>query len=238
VGFLFLGFTIPFIRFIFLKKIYMEKQFYPQITISGPESEIRAFVDREMMKFKNSDDDFIFIKTYSISKEIREILNYQCKIFNEPEIENEMATKIEKQIITGNFEDKKYFHIFPGVYTNKFLTLIYQNIKILFMEPGLISFAVDCGDGKLPDVWINYLKSEYSDIEFRFTVTKVKHNIIRYKSNLIISHGYYYYNSELIAEFEEGLERDYEHEWSYRERNDCTPEDLGQTLHTPSGYYF
>ena len=97
----------------------MEKQFYPQITISGPESEIRAFVDREMMKFKNSDDDFIFIKTYSISKEIREILNYQCKIFNEPEIENEMATKIEKQIITGNFEANPELNLFVGQYTNK-----------------------------------------------------------------------------------------------------------------------
>ena len=216
----------------------MEKQYYPQITISGPESEIRAFVDREMMKFENSDDDFIFIKTYVISKEIREILNYQCKIFNEPEIENEMATKIEKQRITGNFEDKKYFYVFPGVYINKFLELIYQNIKILFMEPDLLSFAVDCGDGKLPDVWINYLKSEYSNIEFNFSITKCKHSIIRYKSSNIVSHGYYYSNSELIAEFEEGLERDYENDFSYTAYQNFTPEDLGQTLHTPSGYYF
>ena len=33
-----------------------------------------------MMKFKNSDDDFIFIKTYSISKEIREILNFSLDV--------------------------------------------------------------------------------------------------------------------------------------------------------------
>ena len=71
-----------------------------------------------------------------------------------------------------------------------------------------------------------------------FSITKCKHNIIRYKSNNIVSHGYYYSNSELVAEFEEGLERDYEHEWSYTAYQNFTPEDLGQTLHTPSGYYF
>jgi hypothetical protein len=190
------------------------------------------------MKFEKGYDDFIFIKTYVLSKEMREILNYQCKIFIVPELENEMATKIEKQKITGNFEAKTDFHLSTGVYTNKFLTLIYQSIKILHLEPNLISFAVDCGDGKLPDVWINYLKSEYSNIEFNFSITKCKHNIIRYKSNNIVSHGYYYSNSELIAEFEEGLERDYEHEWSYTAYQNFTPEDLGQTLHTPSGYYF
>jgi hypothetical protein len=216
----------------------MEKQYYPQITISGPESEIRAFVDREMMKFEKGYDDFIFIKTYVLSKEMREFLNYQCKIFIEPELENEMATKIEKQRIAGNFEAKTDFHLSSGVYTNKFLTLIYENIKILHIEKNSMSFAVDCVNGKLNDIWINYLKSEYGNIQFTFNTTKVKHNIIRYESNLIISHGYYYSNGELIAEFEEGLERDYEHELSYRERNDCTPEDLGQTLHTPSGYYF
>jgi len=163
MGFLFLGFTILFIRFIFLKKYNMEKQFYPQIVISGPESEIRAFVDREMMKFEKGYDDFIFIKTYVLSKEMREILNYQYKIFIEPELENEIATKIEKQRITGNFEAKTDFHLSSGIYTNKFLTLRYENIKILHMETNLMSFAVDCVDGKLSDVWINYLKSEYGN---------------------------------------------------------------------------
>jgi hypothetical protein len=217
----------------------MKKQFYPQITISGPESEIRAFVDREMMKFENSNDDFILIKTYVLSKEMKEILNYQCKIFNEPETENKITAKIEKQRVTGNFEDKTDFHLSSGIYTNKFLTLIYENIKILDMETNLISFAVDCAYHKIEDVWINYLKSEYGNIQFSFNTTKDKHNIIRYKSNLIISHGYYYMNNELIAEFEEGLERDFEIDASsYVSFKNTTPEDLGQTLHKPSGYYF
>ena len=54
-----------------------------------------------------------------MSRELRDLLNYQCKIFNEPEIENEMATKIESQRINGNFEANPELNLFVGQYTNK-----------------------------------------------------------------------------------------------------------------------
>ena len=95
----------------------MEKQYYPKITISGPESEIRAFVDREIVRMATR--DYQFIKTFTMSRELRDLLNYQCKIFNEPEIENEMATKIESQRINGNFEANPELNLFVGQYTNK-----------------------------------------------------------------------------------------------------------------------
>ncbi|MCE2705266.1 MAG: hypothetical protein LW624_07330 [Terrimonas sp.] len=92
----------------------MEKQFYPQITISGLESEIRAFVDREIVRWIKS--DYQFIKTFTMSRELRELLNYQCKIFLEPVIENNIATKIESQRINGNFEAKPELNLFVGQY--------------------------------------------------------------------------------------------------------------------------
>ena len=119
----------------------MEKQLYPMIEISGPETEIRAFVDRELIKIENC--DHTFIKTFVLSKELREILNYQMKIFLEPEIENDLSTKMEKQRIDGNFECKPEICLFSGEYTNKYLTLKYLDIKIVKTEPTKISFALD-----------------------------------------------------------------------------------------------
>ena len=113
----------------------MEKQYYPKITISGPESEIRAFVDREIVRMATS--DYQFIKTFTMSRELIELLNYQCKIFLEPEIENNIATKIEIQRINGNFEAKPELNLFVGQYTNKYLNLLYENIKILKQERSL-----------------------------------------------------------------------------------------------------
>jgi hypothetical protein len=95
----------------------MKKNYFPLIEISGPELEIRAFVDREIVRWTKS--DYQFIKTFTMSRELRDLLNYQCKIFNEPEIENEMATKIESQRINGNFEANPELNVFVGQYTNK-----------------------------------------------------------------------------------------------------------------------
>ncbi len=181
----------------------MEKQLYPMIEISGPETEIRAFVDRELIKIENC--DHTFIKTFVLSKELREILNYQMKIFLEPEIENDLSTKMEKQRIDGNFECKPEICLFSGEYTNKYLTLKYLDIKIVKTEPTKISFALDLpGNIKLSDVWINYLESEYSKIKFNYSSTVIKEGILRYKSNVICSHGYYVVNSEINLNLEEG----------------------------------
>ena len=135
MGFLFFRFTISAFKFsiFFLKN--MEKQYYPQITLSGPESKIRAFVDREIVRMATS--DYQFIKTFTMSRELIELLNYQCKIFLEPEIENNIATKIEIQRINGNFEAKPELNLFVGQYTNKYLNLLYENIKILKQERSL-----------------------------------------------------------------------------------------------------
>ena len=95
----------------------MKKNYFPLIEISGPESEIRAFFDREIVRLTTS--DYQFIKTFTMSRELRDLLNYQCKIFNEPEIENEMATKIESQRINGNFEANPELNLFVGQFTNK-----------------------------------------------------------------------------------------------------------------------
>lgn len=181
----------------------MEKQLYPTIEISGPETEIRAFVDRELIKIKNC--DHTFIKTFVLSKELREILNYQMKIFHEPEIENEIATKIEKQRIDGNFECKSEICLFTGEYSNKYLTLKYINIKVLKIEATEMSFAIDFpGANKLSDVWINYLECEYSLIKFNYSSTVIKEGILRYNSNNISGHGYYIISNEINANLEEG----------------------------------
>ena len=180
----------------------MEKQFYPQITISGPESEIRAFVDREIVRMATS--DYQFIKTFTMSRELIELLNYQCKIFLEPEIENNIATKIEIQRINGNFEAKPELNLFVGQYTNKYLNLMYENIKILKQEPTEMIIAIGSNSGVLHDVFKNYLLSEYTNVEFKFSEIEIEEGIPRYTSNLIISHGYYIVNSELMAEVEEG----------------------------------
>lgn len=95
----------------------MKKNYFPLIEISGPELEIRAFVDREIVRWTAS--DYQFIKTFTMSRELRDLLNYQCKIFFEPEIENNIATKIESQRINGNFEAKPELNLFMGQYTNK-----------------------------------------------------------------------------------------------------------------------
>jgi hypothetical protein len=181
----------------------MKKNYFPLIEISGPELEIRAFVDREIVRWTTS--DYQFIKTFTMSRELRDLLNYQCKIFNEPEIENEMATKIERQRINGNFEAKPELNLFVGQYTNKYLNLMYENIKILKQGPTEMEIAIGSNSGELHDVWKNYLLSEYKKIEFKFSETEIEEGIPRYKSNLIISHGYYTVKSELISDDEEGL---------------------------------
>jgi hypothetical protein len=107
----------------------MKKKYYPQITISGPESEIRAFIDREIVRMATS--DYPFIKTFTMSRELIDLLNYQCKIFLEPEIENNITSKIEIQLMNGNFDAKPELNLFVGQFTNKYLNLMYENIKIL-----------------------------------------------------------------------------------------------------------
>ena len=47
VGFLFFRFTISAFKFIIFFLKNMEKQYYPQITLSGPESKIITFVDHD-----------------------------------------------------------------------------------------------------------------------------------------------------------------------------------------------
>jgi hypothetical protein len=180
----------------------MEKQYYPQITISGPESEIKAFVDREIVRMAIS--DYQFIKTFTMSRELIELLNYQCKIFLEPETENNITTKIEGQRINGNFEAKPEINLHLGQSTNKYLNLIHENIKILKQEPTEMIIAIGSNSGVLHDVFKNYLLSEYNKVEFKFSEIEIEEGIPRYKSNSIISHGYYIVNSELIAEDEEG----------------------------------
>jgi hypothetical protein len=180
----------------------MKKKYYPQITISGPESEIRAFIDREIVRMATS--DYQFIKTFTMSRELIDLLNYQCKIFLEPEIENNIATKIEIQRINGNFEAKPELNLFVGQYTNKYLNLMYENIKILKQEPTEMIIAIGYNSGVLHDVFKNYLLSEYTKVDFKFSEIEIEEGIPRYKSNSIISHGYYIVNSELIAEDEEG----------------------------------
>ena len=95
----------------------MKKNYFPLIEISGPESEIRAFVDREIVRWTTS--DYQFIKTFTMSRELRDFINYQCKIFLEAEIKNNIATKIESQRINGNFEANPELNLFVGQYTNK-----------------------------------------------------------------------------------------------------------------------
>jgi hypothetical protein len=180
----------------------MKKNYFPLIEISGPELEIRSFVDREIVRLTTS--DYQFIKTFTMSRELRDLLNYQCKIFLEPEIENNIATKIESQCINGNFEAKPELNLFVGQYTNKYLNLMYENIKILKQGPMEMAIAIGSNSGVLHDVWKNYLLSEYKKIEFKFSEIEIEEGIPRYKSNSIISHGYYIVNSELIAEDEEG----------------------------------
>ena len=82
---------------------------------------------------------------------------------------------------------------------------MYENIKILKQGPTEMAIAVGSNSGVPQDVWKNYLLNEYKMLEFKFGETKIEEGIPRYKSNLIISHGYYIVKSELIAEDEEGL---------------------------------
>jgi hypothetical protein len=64
--------------------------------------------------------------------------------------------------------------------------------------------AIGSNSGVLHDVFKNYLLSEYTKVDFKFSEIEIEEGILRYKSNSIISHGYYIVNSELIAEDEEG----------------------------------
>ena len=173
---------------------------YPMIEITGPEADIRAFVEREI-EYRIVREEFYyqFIRAFYINEELTELLNYYCKICADPEKENAIENRIFKQNLEGNFEAQNKYSGYFGIKLNPYVHSHYDDIHILNWEPNRITIAIDCYENYMSEVWRNYLINEYENINFTFGTTILNEEMRTMKRNSVI----YYYENEFDGSYED-----------------------------------
>lgn len=177
----------------------MEKQTYQLLNVTGPESDIKNFYDREIIHHTERNIDYKFIRSLYQSKDNDEFLYYQSKICLDPKSKSDVYMKILKQKIDGDLEEK----LKNGMYSiNPYVNGSYDDIKILLHESSCILIAIDCMKDTFPEVWLNYYFNEYSKLSFIVNKSTLSLDLPYFKRGRVI----YYYECFTGHDEEEELE--------------------------------
>jgi hypothetical protein len=168
---------------LYFKKNYMEKQTYQLLNVTGSESDIKTFYEREIINHTERTIDYKFIRSLYKSNECDNFLYYQSKICFDPESKNDIYMMILKQKIDGDL-DEKLKNGRPS--TNPFVTASFDDIKILLHESTCILIAIDCIKDSFPEVWMNYYLNEYNDLSFIVNKSTLSLNLPYFKRGRII----------------------------------------------------
>jgi hypothetical protein len=173
----------------------MEK-IYRLLNVTGSESDIKTFYEREIINHTERTIDYKFIRALYRSDVYDEVLYYQSKICLDPKSENDVYMKILKQKIDGKLKEKL---ILEGAYHNQYVNARLDDIKILVNESTCMLIAIDCIIDSFPEVWLNYYLKEYDSLSFTTNKSVLSLEMPYFKRGRVISY-YEYFDGNMEEE--------------------------------------
>lgn len=177
----------------------MKKQNYQLLNVTGSESDIKTFCEREIIHHTERNIDYKFIRALYRSIVYDDFYYYQSKICLDPKSENDVYMKILKQKIDSDLNEKlKREETFRNPYVNARL----DDIKILMHDSTCMLIAIDCITESFPDEWLNYYFKEYENLSFLTNKSTLSLELPYFKRGRVI----YYYECFTGNDEEEELE--------------------------------
>lgn len=177
----------------------MKKQTYQLLNVTGSESDIKFFYEREIIHHSERKIDYKFIRALYRSDLYDDLQYYQSKICLDPESESNPYMKILKQKIDGDLKEK----LSPEMsFRNPYVHACLDDIKILLHESTCLLVAIDCLTESFPEVWLNYYLKEYENLFFLTNKSTLSLELPYFKRGRVI----YYYECFTGNDEEEELE--------------------------------
>jgi hypothetical protein len=166
----------------------MKKQTFQLLNVTGSESDIKTFCEREIINHTERGIDYTFIRALYKSNLYDNVLYYQSKISLHPESKSDLYMRILKQKNDGDLKENLECERALG---NPYVNARLDDIKILIHESTCILIAIDCLTESFPDIWLNYYLKEYENLTFSTNKATLSLELPYFKRCRVISYCEY-----------------------------------------------